>query len=222
MPLQLQKPILYLITSGETTPETTPASEAFSRLLNLIEAAVAGNIDLIQLREKNLHTRVLYELTMAAAEIMRGRHTRLLVNDRADVALATGASGVHLTTRSIKTSVIRHAFGDEFLIGVSTHSVAQAREARNGQADFAVFGPVFETASKLVYGKPLGLEKLQQVAADLAPFPVLALGGITPANAADCFRAGASGLAAIGLLKDPGVLASVTEEIRARFEELQK
>ncbi len=177
---------------------------------------------MIQLREKNLHTRVLYELTMAAAEIMRGRHTRLLVNDRADVALATGASGVHLTTRSIKTSVIRHAFGDEFLIGVSTHSVAQAREARNGQADFAVFGPVFETASKLVYGKPLGLEKLQQVAADLAPFPVLALGGITAANAADCFRAGASGLAAIGLLKDPGVLESVAEEIRARFEELQK
>ena len=216
----MQKPIIYLITSGETTLQTTPATEDFSRLLKLIEAAVAGNVDLLQLREKNLSTLVLYELTTKAAEMMRGRHTRLLVNDRADVARVAGASGVHLTTRSIETSVIRRTFGDEFLIGVSTHSLEQAREARNGQADFAVFGPVFETASKTLYGEPPGLEKLQEVATELAPFPILALGGVTVANSADCFRAGASGLAAIGLLKDPGALASVAEEIRVRFKEL--
>jgi thiamine-phosphate pyrophosphorylase len=217
MPLNLKKPIIYLITDGETTLETTPASKEFLQLLGLIETAAALQINLVQLREKNLHTRVLYELTMKAAEITRASQTRFLVNDRADVARAAGAAGVHLTARSIETFVIRQTFGPEFVIGVSTHSFPEAQRARDSQADFAVFGPVFETVSKRAYGEPLGLAKLAEVAAELAPFPVLALGGVTVDKAGDCFRAGASGIAAIRIMSKVDELPHVVEAIRASF-----
>jgi thiamine-phosphate pyrophosphorylase len=213
MPLHQPKPITYLITSGETTPQTTPEDKDFSRLLNLVAAAVAAHVNLIQLREKNLSTRVLYELTLQAAEITRGSATSLLINDRADVASSAGASGVHLTAGSIQAAVIRRTFGDDFLIGVSTHSLEQARAARDAVADFIVFGPVFETASKQAYGEPLGLQKLAEVATTLTEFPVLALGGVTLDNAASCFSAGASGVAAIRLLNDPDQLARVVERL---------
>lgn len=217
MLLHQQNPITYLITGGETTPQTTPADKDFSRLLDLVAAAVAAHVNLVQLREKNLSTRVLYELTLQAAEITRGSNTRLLVNDRADVARSAGADGVHLTAGSIETSVIRRTFGDDFLIGVSTHSLEEARAARDARADFAVFGPVFETASKRAYSEPLGLDKLEQVATSLTQFPLLALGGVTLDNAAGCFRAGAAGVAAIRLMRDPDQLARVVAEIRAKF-----
>jgi thiamine-phosphate pyrophosphorylase len=217
MPFHQLKPIIYLITSGETTPQTTPGDKDFSRLLNLVAAAVAAHVNLIQLREKNLSTRVLYDLTLQAARITRGSNSHLLINDRADVARSAGAAGVHLTAGSIEASVIRRTFGDDFLIGASTHSLAQAQAARDAGADFAVFGPVFETASKRVYGEPLGLEKLEQVTTTLTQFPVLALGGVTLDNAAGCFRAGAAGIAAIRLVDDPDQLERVVAEIRARF-----
>lgn len=217
MPLHLQEPITYLITSGETTRQTKSGDKGFSRLLNLVDAAVAAHVNLLQLREKNLSTRVLYDLTLRAAEITRGSDTRLLINDRADVARSAGAAGVHLTAGSIEASIIRRTFGDDFLIGVSTHSLEEAQAAREARADFAVFGPVFETASKLAYGEPLGLEKLEQLAAALTQFPVLALGGVTLDNAAGCFRAGAAGVAAIRLMNDPDQLARVVEEIGLRF-----
>jgi thiamine-phosphate pyrophosphorylase len=184
-----------------------------------VEAAVTSGVDFLQLREKNLDTRVLYDLTADAVKIVRGSRTRLLVNDRADVADAAGACGVHLTTRSLEASVVRRTFGDEFLIGVSTHSLEEARAARDGRADFAVFGPVFETAGKRVYGNPVGLEKLAQVAAQLAPFPLLALGGVTLANTGHCIRAGASGIAAISVLNNAMTLCSVVAQMRTNFKE---
>src|SRR2546427_2903572 len=151
MPLDLHKPITYLITSGETTAGTTPSTEDFSRILELVEAAVAARVSLIQLREKNLTTRVLFELARRAAHITQGSATRLLVNDRGDVAQAAGADGAHLSSGSLESRVVRQTFGEEFLIGASTHSLAEARAARDGGADFAVFGQVFETVSKRIY-----------------------------------------------------------------------
>ncbi len=219
MPLNLKTPIIYLITSGETTPQTTSNSEAFSRLLKLIEAATAANVSLIQIREKQLPTRVLYDLTLKARNIALGSATRVLVNDRADVARAAEADGVHLTTTSLQAPVIRRTFGGDFLIGVSTHSLEEARRARDNQADFAVFGPVFETASKQMYGEPIGLDKLKEVALDVSPFPILALGGVTLDNTTDCFRAGASGVAAIRALSSPAEIASAVAAIQTRFRE---
>jgi len=167
----------------------------------LIEAAVAAALPLVQIREKSLSARVLYELTTRAATIARGNTTRLLVNDRFDIARAAGADGVHLTSRSLPASVVRSICGDGFLIGVSTHSLQTSLDARAAGADFVVFGPVFETPSKQIFGEPQGLEKLREVTNALEGFPVLAIGGINLDNAADCFRAGASGIAAIRLFQ---------------------
>jgi thiamine-phosphate pyrophosphorylase len=149
-----------------------------------------------------------------AAAFTRGSSTRLLVNDRADIAQAAGADGVHLTGRSLEAALVRGAFGKHLLIGVSTHSLAEARAARESGADFVVFGPVFETASKRLYGEPVGLEKLEEVAREMAPLPVIALGGVTLNNALDCIRAGASGIAAIRLFSDSEGLNKVVEAVR--------
>lgn len=207
------KPISYLITSGQTTAATTSSSKDFQEILQLIEAAVAAKIDLIQVREKALTTKVLYELAGRAAEVTRNSATKLLINDRADVAASAGADGVHLTTRSLPAAVVRRTFGNDFLIGVSTHSLSEARDAQGANADFAVFGPVFQTPSKEQYGSPVGVEQLKHVCAELKPFPILAIGGVTEDNFADCLRAGAQGIAAIRMFSDISRLKKVAAEI---------
>lgn len=211
--LKAQPPILYLITSGATSATTTPASKEFQDILTSLRAAVAGNINLFQIREKRLTARTLFELAVRAAEITAGSGTRLLVNDRADVARAAGADGVHLTASSISAAVIRQTFGEDFLIGASTHSLPQVRTASAEGADFAVFGPVFDTHSKRQYGPPVGLAALREAVEKVAPFPVLALGGVSLTNASECLRSGASGIAAINLFADPASFKSLVAAI---------
>lgn len=208
MPVKFQLPIVYPITSGESTPD---------QILQLVRAAVDAEVPLFQIREKSLSGRVLFELVARAAELTRGSKTRLLVNDRSDIARAAGADGVHLTTHSLPVDVVRKIYGAEFLIGVSTHSLDEARAARAAGADFIVFGPVFETESKRVYGPPQGLDKLSEVTRELGEFPVVAIGGITLENFGECFRAGASGVAAIRLLSDAHQLLDRIHKIRSRF-----
>lgn len=200
--MSLAVPIIYPITSGKTSPQTTPDDPQFSEILRLVRAAVDADVPLFQIREKSLPARVLYELVARAAEIAYGSRTRLLVNDRSDIARVAGADGVHLTTQSLPVEVVRSLFGAEFLIGVSTHSLDEARAARAGGADFVVFGPVFETESKRAFGEPQGLGKLAEVTRELGEFPVVAIGGITLDNVDECFQAGARGIAAIRLLND--------------------
>ena len=194
MPLNLPPPIIYPITSGKR--------ESLD-ILQLVQAAVEAEVPLFQIREKSLPARELYELTSRAIEVTRGSKTRLLVNDRADIARAAGADGVHLTSQSLPADVVRNVFGSEFLIGVSTHSLEEARVARDSGADFVVFGPVFE---KHGYSSPQGLDKLREVTSELGDFPVLAIGGISLDNIAACLDAGASGIAAIRLLNDAQML----------------
>jgi thiamine-phosphate pyrophosphorylase len=199
MKFALSKPILYLITRGATTETTTPDRPEFQAVLDQISTAAEAGIELIQIREKQLSARVLFELAKRAVEQTNGTATKILINDRADIALGAGAAGVHLTTQSIHASRIRKTFGEDFLIGASTHSLDEATAACEGGADFAVIGPVFETRSKSGYGRPLGLEALADVSRRLAPFPLLALGGVSIENAQACLKAGASGLAGISL-----------------------
>lgn len=214
MPLKLSQPATYLITSGATTPATTPSSEDFQSVLALLRAAVHARITLFQLREKNLSARVLYGLAARSAEITHGTSTRLLINDRADIARAAGADGVHLTAHSLDASIIRRTFGPDFLIGVSTHSLAEARLARDGGADFAVFGPIFDTPSKQAYGAPPGLRALSEAAQTLSPFPLIALGGIALKSVSKVLHAGAMGVAAIRLFSDRDKLEEIATAIR--------
>jgi thiamine-phosphate pyrophosphorylase len=153
-------------------------------------------------------------LVEQSATLTRGSATRLLVNDRADIAAAAGADGVHLTTQSIDAATIRRTFGDDFLIGRSTHSLAEAEVAKEAGADFVVFGPVFATPSKEKYGPPLGVEELERVTSELHPFSVLALGGIDVTNARECLRAGASGIAGISLFEEPDRISEVVRKLR--------
>jgi thiamine-phosphate pyrophosphorylase len=213
MTLNLPKPILYLITRGATTEATTPDSEEFQNILRQVSAAVAAGIQLIQIREKQLTAQVLSELTTAAVALAQGSSTRILVNDRADIAAGAGAAGVHLTTRSLAPAVIRRSFGKKFVIGVSTHSPLEVHEACSGGADFAVCGPIFQTSSKEKYGPPLGTEKLIEAVRESGSFPVIALGGISLENAHECLRAGASGIAGITLFGEPNTLKMTVETI---------
>ncbi|HEX3558577.1 MAG TPA: thiamine phosphate synthase [Pyrinomonadaceae bacterium] len=207
MPRELTAPITYLVTSGETTSATTSASAEFLALLALVERAAAARVTLVQLREKALSARTLYELAAHAARLTRGTATRLLVNDRADIARAAACDGVQLTTRSLDARVVRRAFGPDFLVGVSAHTLQEARTARDSDADFVVFGPVFDTPSKRQYGPPLGLERLREAAHALAPFPLVAVGGVDEGNARDVLGAGAAGVAAIRLFTNGQSLA---------------
>ena len=214
MSRNLSQPILYLITRGATTETTSPESVEFQDILLQIKAAAAAEIDLVQIREKRLGARVLFELAERAVDITRQSTTRILINDRADIAAGAGAHGVHLTTGSLDVAVIRNSFKDEFLIGASTHSWEEAHQAYQQGADFIVLGPIFPTRSKEQFGPSLGLEKLSHVCGKLRGFPVLALGGISETIAQQCFVAGASGVAGITLFSEPASLKTIATAIK--------
>jgi thiamine-phosphate pyrophosphorylase len=200
------------------TSQTTAEDPQLLNILRLLEAAVAAEVPLFQIREKNLSARVLFELTVRAAHLTSGTATRLLVNDRADIAREAGAAGVHLTTTSLPAAVVREKFGAEFLIGVSTHSREEVRAAQIGGADFVVFGPVFDTESKRMFGEPQGLEKLREITVEVGDFPVIAIGGVTVDNLEACFAAGASGIAAIRLFSDTERLPLIVGAIKRKWK----
>lgn len=206
-----------MITSGRLTLETTPDDPAFARVVEHVGRAAEAGIKLVQLREKQITARVLYELALACVAAVRGSGTRVLVNDRADIARAAGADGVHLTRSSLPARTIRETFGEELLIGVSAHDTDEARAARDGEADFATFSPVYATPSKAHFDlPPVGVESLRAAAAALAPFPLVALGGVGVERASEVLRAGAAGVAGIRLFDEDQdlerVVASITEE----------
>jgi len=190
------KAIVCYVTGREAL-----GSEASSeKLLARIRVAVAAGVDWVQIRERDLTARALLELTKAAiAEA--GSKTRVIVNDRLDVALAAGAAGLHLRGDSIPASVAVRWLNEsgapaDFLVGVSCHSREDAIKAEAAGANYVFFGPVFDTPAKRKFGVPQGIAKLADVCRSVR-IPVIAIGGIDESNAAECLRAGAAGIAAI-------------------------
>jgi len=165
-------------------------------------------------RERDLGARDLAAFVRAA--VAAARPGRVLVNDRLDVALTAGADGVHLRATSLPAAAARAVASrlgrPDFLIGVSTHAVDEAREAEAGGADFVVAGPVFETPSKLPYGPPLGPDRFAEVCRAVR-IPVLAIGGINLENFREPLSRGAAGVAAIGMLSDPRAVARTVREL---------
>jgi thiamine-phosphate pyrophosphorylase len=177
-------------------------------LYKIAEAAACG-VDFIQLREKDLPVRQLEELACEAVSVVqnnsRGK-TRLLINSRSDVAIASAADGVHFRSDDISPRD-SHLFG-QLTIGVSCHSLSDVERAKNDGADFAVFGPVFEKKNS----RPAGLDLLRQACG--LEIPVFALGGVTVENARACVDAGAAGIAAIRLFQENDVADVVRQLVQ--------
>jgi thiamine-phosphate pyrophosphorylase len=190
-------PITYLVTAGDATDVNFEIHK--SHMVATAASAAQAGVSLIQIREKTLSARFLFELTCSIVAATRGTATRVLVNDRADIAFAAGADGVHLTADSLSADVIRDSFPRELFIGVSTHDVGELATAARSGANFAVFGPVFETPGK---DSAKGIDALREACARVAPFPVLAIGGVDADNVDNVVSAGASGVAAIRALND--------------------
>jgi thiamine-phosphate pyrophosphorylase len=184
----------------------TDRGQAHHPLERVVESACAAGLRAVQLREKDLATRELLALAESLRAVTRVHGARLLINDRADVALAAAADGVQRTGASLPVSAYRLAVPEGFLVGASVHALDEAREAEAAGADFLVFGPVYDTPAKRPFGPPQGLEALQRVAAAAAR-PVLAIGGVTPARVGEVLAAGAAGVAVMGGISgaaDPG------------------
>jgi thiamine-phosphate pyrophosphorylase len=170
-------------------------SWSIEELLACIARNIAAGVDYVQIREKDLPVRDLLDLTARAVEIAARTRTRIFVNDRADIALAASAHGVHLRSNSVSPDRLRSIFPPPFLIGASCHSIEDVQHAQG--ADLIVFGPVFESPGK---GPPAGLAALTH-AAGVSNVPVLALGGVNKQNTRTCVEAGAAGIAAIRLFQ---------------------
>lgn len=162
-------------------------------LLSHVRFAVRDGLDFIQIREKDLPSQSLYELVCRVRDAASGTPTKVLVNDRLDVALAAGVDGVHLPGNGLPAVRVRPFVR---ILGCSVHSLEEALEAQSSGADFVIFGPVFETPGKT----PVGLGALQTLTTAVR-LPVLAIGGITLENTKQVLDAGAAGIAAIRLFQ---------------------
>ena len=223
-----KRPILCYVTDRRSLPHASQ-SDPYPPLLEKIQAIAAAGVDWIQLREKDWSAR---ELASFARETLsriskQSRHAsaapRILLNDRLDVAISERANGVHLGENSMPPAEAKRLLVaarseqrplKDFLVGVSCHSLEVAQSAASAGADYIFFGPVFSTPSKVAFGPPQGLERLAAVCSSVA-IPVLAIGGITLANASTCLSAGASGIAAIRLFQNAADPAKIVRRLRA-------
>jgi thiamine-phosphate pyrophosphorylase len=200
---------VYLITDRRTAGGHS--------ILNIVRAAIAGGATVVQLREKEASTREMIELGQALRAITRAAGVPLIVNDRVDVALAIEADGVHVGQEDMPAALARRLIGPHRILGVSAATVAEAEQAVRDGADYLGVGDVYGTPSKPDAGPPIGLEGLATIARAVA-IPVVAIGGITPENAAATIDAGAVGVAVISAIvgaPDPAAAARQLRQIVA-------
>jgi thiamine-phosphate pyrophosphorylase len=176
-----------------------------------METALEAGVRAIQLREKDLSVKQLFDMAVWMRELTEEYGAKLFINDRVDVALAVGADGVHLGSNSIPAHAVRKISGDKLIVGVSTHSVEEAEAAENDGADFVTLGPIYETPSKLKYGKPIGVGAVRETRSRVS-IPVFAVGGIKSDRVKEVMDAGAEGIAMISAILGSNDIKKSTEE----------
>jgi len=188
-------------------------------LLEVIGAAIAGGLDLLQVREKDLPAGELLDLVGAAQELVKQARSRcrIVVNDRLDVALAARANGVHLPAEGLPLKEVKSRAKTRFQIGRSIHSAGEAREAVKAGADYLFFGPVFETPSKVAYGAPQGVPALRKLV-DSARRPVWAIGGINRETIVELREIPVAGIAAISAIGSADDPAEAVRTLRALLD----
>jgi len=206
---------LYLITDRHRT--------CGKRLATVVEEALKGGIKAVQLREKDLSAKELFELAQGIRDMTRQHGAKFFINDRVDIALAVEADGVHLGQNSFSANdvkqflnkeshISRHACASRLLVGVSTHSLSEAEKAEGEGADFVTFGPIFYTQSKADYGEPLGVKSIKKMREKIH-IPVFAIGGINKWNIKDVIASGADGAAVISAIMETKEAYNAVKEI---------
>jgi thiamine-phosphate pyrophosphorylase len=217
-------PILCYVTDRHSLAAEGSAAAGVA-LGRKIQAVMAAGIDCVQIREKDLTARQISDLARDALRSARASTgaahpiPRIMINDRLDVALVGGADGVHLGETGLPVKDARALIENwstrrDFVVGVSCHSVEAVGTAASAGADYVFFGPVFATPSKAAFGSPQGLESLGDACRSVT-IPVIAIGGITLENAAQCFAAGAAGIAAIRLFQEGTDPAATVTALRS-------
>ena len=174
---------------------------------------IEGGATLVQLREKSGDMRAFYDDVVDALHLAREHGVRLLINDRVDIAMLTGAEGVHLGQDDLPPAEARKLLGPDALIGFSTHTIEQVNAAMNEPIDYVAFGPIFSTATKADPDPVVGLDLLQDAKRIAGAMPVVAIGGIDAANVASVLAAGADSAAMISELYRAGDIAPHYREL---------
>jgi thiamine-phosphate pyrophosphorylase len=202
--IALPRPCVYLVTDRkQLAPDARTTRDEIAALESWLDDAIDAGVDVIQLRERDLDGRPLADLTRRLSDRARRTGTRILVNDRADVALAAGARGVHLRADGPPVDRVRRLGPSDWIVGRSAHSAAEAASASAGGADYVLFGTMFSGGTKTAPRQLAGLDRLRDAAAASRTL-VVAIGGIDPDRAAMCIEAGAAGVAAISLFLPEG------------------
>ena len=199
---------LYVLIDGRES------RAAFSRLAGEL---IAAGVDVLQLRDKTLSDRDLLDRARDLAELTRDTRTLFIMNDRPDLAVLSGADGVHVGQDELRTRDVRRIVGPRLLIGVSTHAIDQAREAEVGGANYLGLGPTFASGTK-TFAEFSGVAFLRQAAAEIR-LPAFAIGGITPVNCAEVFAAGIERIAVGGAILNADDPVSIVRALRERMRE---
>lgn len=179
----------------------------------VLEAAIAGGATVVQYRAKHASTRQMVAEAQALRDLTRRTGIPFIVNDRLDVALAVDADGVHVGQDDMPVALARRLIGDK-LLGVSAHSLHQATKAVQDGADYLGVGPIFATATKPDAEPPIGLGELRRIRQHIS-IPIVAIGGINQANAADVMRAGVDGIAVVSAVVAADDVTAAARQLRA-------
>ncbi|RXI99466.1 thiamine phosphate synthase [Anaerobacillus alkaliphilus] len=186
-------------------------------LIEVMEAAIVGGVDIFQLRDKNSSKKVVFEKAKRLKELAQKYSVPFIVNDHIDIALAVDADGIHLGQDDLPLQEARKIFGQNKIIGISTHEIAEAREAELNGADYIGVGPIFPTKSKVDVVDPVTTKYIEEVVKEIT-IPFVAIGGIKLHNVDQVLAAGATRICAISEIVGNEDITKTCQEFIKKIE----